>query len=114
MKSVLLVEDDSLIAMDICQELQDLGLNVKHASTVSAAFATFSEACPDGAILDMQIRSETTFEFALKLRAAGVPFFFLSGNSASALPAELSGSRIIGKPVDFRKLQDAVDSMFAE
>lgn len=54
---------------------------------------------PDVAVLDMNLKSETSFALAEPLQQAGVPFFFLSGNDASSLPENLKSCVILSKPV---------------
>ncbi len=96
---VLIVEDDPLIAMDLEDELSDRGFVAVCATSIARARALL-DGTPTGlAILDMHLGSDTSFAFATELMEQGVPFFFLSGNDASALPPHLAGCRILTKPV---------------
>lgn len=96
---ILLVEDDALIAMDFEDELTDQGYDVVCASNVAKAQKILSEETPSLVILDMHLKSETTFTIAQDLLSKQVPFFFLSGNDVSALPPDLATSTLLTKPV---------------
>jgi len=96
---VLIVEDDPLIAMDLEDELSDRGFVAVCATSVARARALMDGSSTGLAILDMHLGSDTSFAFATDLMEQGVPFFFLSGNDASALPPHLAGCHILTKPV---------------
>ena len=74
-RSVLLVEDDLLVAWDIEQMLTAAGVRVLGpASSVGAALALLKTERPDAAILDLKLRGELVTPVARKLRHMGVPF----------------------------------------
>lgn len=98
-KRLLIVEDDPLIGMDLEDEMSDRGYAAVCAHSLAKARALLDEARPDIVVLDMHVGSDTSFGFAAELEAQGVPFFFLSGNDASALPPHLATSPILTKPV---------------
>lgn len=108
---VLVVEDDPLIAMDLEDELVDRGYDVRCAATIAAAGRLIDEALPDVAILDMHLRSEPTFPLADDLGARGVPYFFLSGNDATALPPHLKTARILTKPARIEEVVRLAEAM---
>ena len=108
---VLIVEDDPLIGMDLEDELGDRGFTAACAHSISQARTLATEAPPDIAVLDMHLASGTTFDFASELMEKGVPFFFLSGNDASALPPHLAASRILTKPVRTEEVVKLIAAM---
>lgn len=110
---ILLLEDDTLIAMDLEDELADHGYVAVCAAKVSQAEAILTQETPCFAILDMQLNGETSFPVAERLKAKGVPFVFVSGNDASALPDTLKGSQIITKPVQLSALLTEIDAVKA-
>ena len=83
---ILIVEDNAMIAMDLVDELSDRGFQAVSADTVAAATQLLEAEAISFAVLDIRLKSETPFGFAERLRAEAVPFVFLSGNPASALP----------------------------
>ena len=101
-RSALLVEDNVVLAMDMVESLTRLGAErIATAGTVTQGLAQLAEARPDFAVLDMNLRGEVVFDLALALRAAEVPFLFVTGyGSKIDVPAELDGVRILTKPVD--------------
>ena len=108
---VLIVEDDPLIGMDLEDELGDRGFTAVCAHSVAQARSLAVKARPDVAVLDMHLGSDTTFAFAAELLEEGVPFFFLSGNDASALPPHLAASRILTKPVRTEEVVKLISDM---
>lgn len=101
---ILIVEDDALIAMDLEDELTDRGFDAVSASTIAHARQVLAQEAPGFVILDMHLRSETTFEFARELQERGIAFIFLSGNDRSSLPEDLRESNILEKPVHYDTL----------
>lgn len=98
-KRILIVEDNALIAMDLEDELADRGFFPVCAGSVAEARAFLESEDPLFALLDVQLKSETSFDLALELQQRGIPFAFLSGNDASALPDDLKSATILSKPV---------------
>lgn len=109
-KTVLILEDESLIAMDIEYELSDRGWTpIAVVGTIDAAKAALEEQMPDCAILDVNLRGAKSFDLAHSLRDKGVPVVFLSGNTVQDLPEALRDCSFVQKPVNFDLLQRALD-----
>ena len=107
--SVLLVEDDVLIGMDLEDELTDGGFDVVGcARSVSEARSLLDRRRPDAAVLDIHLHGETTFELAEELDARGVPYVFLSGNGSDALPEALRERTLLTKPPRFEVLATTI------
>lgn len=86
-RSVLVVEDEYLMAMSLAEELQDAGATViGPAASVSKA-TTLIEHCDaiDFALLDLNLGGERAYPLADLLNAKGVPFVFLTGYDAGAV-----------------------------
>ena len=103
-KSVLVVEDNLMIAMDAEMIFERLGsLETAIAPTVEAAVGMLDRrASPfDFGLLDINLGNETSFEVARRLKRDGVPFVFASGYGDSlTLPEDLEDIRILSKPYD--------------
>lgn len=101
-QSVLIVEDNLMIAMDAEMIFEKLGsIETAVASTVEAALDMLDrrETPFDFGLLDINLGNETSFEVARRLREAGVPFTFASGYGDSlTLPEDLEDTRILSKP----------------
>ena len=97
--SALLVEDETIISMEIEHMLQDLGCAaVWHAANVSGAMRILNEHRPDLALLDVNLGSEKVFPVAAALVERAVPFIFSTGYGREGLPREWADRPVIRKP----------------
>lgn len=109
---VLVVEDEWLIAEDHAAHLREAGhLVVGPFASVEAALAAIEAEPIDAALLDIELREETSYAVADRLEERGIPFAFVSGYSEQDLPPRLSGRELIGKPVEQARLLAAVERM---
>jgi PAS domain S-box-containing protein len=78
---VLVVEDEALIAMELCGFLETLGWKIiGPAATADEAMQLVSNvALPDAAILDVNLGGKPVYPFAEWLQERGVPFLFCTG-----------------------------------
>ena len=78
--SVMLLEDEYLIALDGEEILKSLGVkHVQIASTLAAAAELAGQGGMDVAILDLNINGEMSWDIADSLHRRGVPIVFASG-----------------------------------
>ena len=104
MTSVLILEDDPLIALDMAMTVgEDSDANVVVVGTLKEA-AQLDLNDFDVAILDVNIGSDTSYAFARQLIDAGVPFAFASGSQQSATPDDLSAAPFLAKPCNRTKI----------
>lgn len=81
-KTVLLVEDEIFVAMDIQMTLEDEGWTVAGPFPSTAdALSYLNENVPTCAILDVRLTDGDVFPVADKLRETNVPFVFHSGHA---------------------------------
>lgn len=99
--SVLLVEDQSLIALDTEELLGRLGAReVRLSPDAKHAILSLKSFRPDAAILDFNLGEETSEEVADHLAALGVPFVFATGYGDSVtIPEHLRMVPVVRKPV---------------
>ncbi len=98
-KRVLLVEDDSLVAMLVEDMLDELGFRVQtSAANLSAALAAVAGGGFDLAVLDVNLAGEPVFPVAEALDAAKIPFIFASGYGAGGVPEAWAGRPVAAKP----------------
>lgn len=78
---LLVVEDESLIAMELCKDLGALGWEiVGPAATVDEALRLIAESpLPDAAVLDVNLGGKLVYPLAEVLESKGVPFVFCTG-----------------------------------
>jgi CheY-like chemotaxis protein len=108
--SVLLVEDEFLIALDAEQLLRELGVkSVEIAATIKAAEKRANEGAFDLAVLDLNLNGELSLPIAELLRQRGIPVVFATGYELKNRP--LSGFETdvyITKPYTGERLQKAL------
>jgi len=78
---VLIVEDEALLAMELCDGLTGLGWTiVGPAATVEEALRILASSAPvDAAVLDINLAGDLVYPLADKLRIDGVPIIFCTG-----------------------------------
>jgi CheY-like chemotaxis protein len=116
-RRILVVEDNVLIAEHIRGLLSDTGCRVVGpAPRLSDGLALVRDSdALDGAVLDINLGSETCFEIAAELRGRSVPFLFLTGyDNKSAIPAEFQAAPFLSKPVDESRLLSVATRLFAD
>jgi CheY-like chemotaxis protein len=85
---VLVVEDEPLVAMELADELEDVGARViGPAATVEGALALVDAYGVDAAVLDIKLKSDLVYPVADVLAGRGVPFIFATGYDSGDLPA---------------------------
>jgi CheY-like chemotaxis protein len=81
-KSILVVEDEPLIAFDVMDTLTDAGANAVFVRDCSAAIHKIDTGKIDAAILDIHLASdETCEEVCVRLGVEGIPFIFFTAYS---------------------------------
>ena len=106
-KRVLLVEDESLIAMMMDQSLRELDLDVVGPfGTVQEALAAINREPVDAGILDINLAGEMAYPIARLLQARKVPFVFMTGYGAETTAALFPDVRIFQKPLEREMLRE--------
>jgi CheY-like chemotaxis protein len=108
--SVLIVEDQSLIAMDIEETLRRLGVaNVRLAANAKSAIDQLSNFTPDVALLDFSLGEGTSEDVADRLSSRGVPFLFATGYGDRAIiPDRFRHVTVIRKPLGQASLANQI------
>ncbi|MTE01067.1 response regulator [Paracoccus sp. YIM 132242] len=97
--TILVVEDEPLVAMDIRSELEDAGAGpVRVARTVDAALAALDGDRFDLALLDGNLKGQAVDAVAERLRRSRIPFCFVSGYGREHLPGGFEDAPLIQKP----------------
>ena len=114
-RSVLLVEDEMMIAWDIEQTLTHAGMRVLGpASSVGRAMRLLESERPDAAILDLNLRGELVTPVARRLRELEVPFVLATAyNHLRSGEMEFDGVENLGKPVASARCVAVLGDMLA-
>ena len=109
---ILILEDETLIALDIEATLREAGYARLHVSTdADEADRYLDAATPGVALLDVNLgRGRTSFDLGKRLRSRGCPIVFMSGYSTAeaALPSSLSDAPCLPKPFSNPQLIAAI------
>ncbi len=106
-KRVLLVEDESLIAMMIDENLRDLDFDVVGPfGTVSDALAAIEGNSVDAGLLDINLGGEMAYPIARALQARKVPFVFMTGYGTDRIAVPFPDVQIFQKPLERDQLRD--------
>jgi CheY-like chemotaxis protein len=106
---VLVVEDETLIAVVIEDTLMGLGCEiVGPTGRLDAALLLADEGNFDLAILDVTIRGGKVYPVAERLVAHGIPFVFASGYGDWVLPETLRDRPRLMKPFTISALEERI------
>lgn len=110
-RTILVGEDEFLIALDITQLLESHGwVVIGPAPSVKVALDLLASGLPSAALLDVNLGKELVTPVAEALKVAGVPFAVAS---AYEKPEQiggpvLMGAPTVGKPINERRLLAAL------
>ncbi len=110
---VFVVEDEALLAMELCDILEDLGHEVIGPTpSVSKALALLAAVTqlPDVAIIDANLAGETSCPVMDRLRSSEVPVIVASGYGRRELVRMgLAGGSFVAKPYDEKGIASALE-----
>jgi CheY-like chemotaxis protein len=109
-RSILVVEDEPLIAMMLEDFLESLGHRV-HAScdSVESAIGEAEKGGFDVAIVDVNLNGENAWPVARKLRENNIPFIIATGGHVEPPPAEFKDVPVIEKPYTVDRVTPALE-----
>lgn len=113
-RSILIVEDEPLIAMMLEDFLESLGHNV-HATceNLPDALTEVEKGGFDIAILDVNLSGQTAWPVAHKLRENGIPFVIATGGHVEPPPLEFANVPVIEKPYTVDRVTPALEAAVA-
>jgi CheY-like chemotaxis protein len=114
MPRILVVEDETLIAILVADWLAELGYEIAGpVGTVAEALALVGGGELDGAILDVSLDGDDSFAVADALRARKIPFAFATGHGAGSVAERFKDATTLVKPFDFARVREAIAAMLA-
>ena len=110
-RRVLVVEDDYMLALTLCERLErDGAVVIGPAGSVAEALALLdAEAAPDSAILDTHLEDEESYPLADVLLSRRIPFVLATNSEAWMIPSAYLSHPRTEKPVDLRRVAHALD-----
>jgi PAS domain S-box-containing protein len=105
---VLLVEDESAVALMMSEALIELGFCVigPYGTLAEAMAAVLVEAHVNAAILDVNLGGELVYPVADFLVSRGIPFVFVTGYGSESIPPQYDHVPLLQKPLDRAELQN--------
>lgn len=111
-KRVLVVEDEPLIAMVLCDYLSDAGcIPVGPAQNLERALALVDTEVFDAALVDGNLAGRSVDQLALALTQRNVPFAFVTGYGREALPAPFQEAMIVEKPFTQEQIVGSIERL---
>jgi CheY-like chemotaxis protein len=111
---VLVVEDEFIIADEIAAILQSAGYSVLGpVASVEEASAVLARERPGFAVIDANLRGESSSSLARQLTELGIPFCVCTGYRPDDLRPTFGDVVLIQKPVSARALVAALASAAA-
>lgn len=113
-KTILIVEDDFLIAQDYMQTLEGLGWRIMGpVANVKDALLLLSTEVPQVALFDINLGNELVSPVARKLKSLNVPFILASAydDIANLHSDILDGAESITKPFNPQTLIAALNKV---
>jgi len=97
--SVLIVEDEPLVAMELALQLEDLAINpLGPATSCRQALELIAAAAPAAVLLDGNLNGERVTEVADELAGRGIPFAFVTGYGREQFPERHRERPVLAKP----------------
>ena len=113
-RSILIVEDEPLIAMMLEDFLLSLGHEVRATcESVHEALQAVAAGDFDVAILDVNLKGESVWPVAAELRNRAIPFVLASGGHVDPPPAEFKNVPMIDKPYTIDRVSPAIEAALA-
>jgi CheY-like chemotaxis protein len=107
--TVLIVEDEALVALDLALVLRDLGCVVLGPAADSAqALALVRQQRPDAVLLDLGLRDGFALALVEALSAADVRYILTTGYDCEQLEPALRHAPRLGKPFGQEELRQAL------
>jgi DNA-binding response OmpR family regulator len=112
--SVLVIEDEPLIAMMIEDFIDILGHSLAGTcDSVAEALVKVEEGGFDVAILDVNLRDGACWPVADAMTAKGIRFVIASGGHVDPPPASFAGTHQLAKPFTLDGVQAALEAVSA-
>ena len=109
--SILVVENELLIAMDIVRALEDAGANATMTTTARHAMILADHDGLAGAIMDHGLSDGDSTKICARLKERGIPYISYSGYEP--VPGADPGAPFITKPVSMNVLMSAMEDLLA-
>jgi CheY-like chemotaxis protein len=110
---VLVVEDEALVAMSLCEALTDLGFAIAGPfNNMEEALAASQVSDIKAAFLDVNLNGQLIYPLADELASRDIPFVFMTGYEPDSIESRFSESAVLQKPVNRTALEKLIQTRF--
>ncbi len=106
--TVLLVEGEPIVRLDMAEFLARLGHHCAQACTIGGALELVHGETFDVALINVSLHHQLTDPVLRALRAKGVPCVLVTAYTRHELPPAFTGLRLVEKPFEERDLIEAL------
>lgn len=110
-KTILILEDELIIAFALEDMLADMGAEVVLTSSLDEADARLADTQISLGILDVNVHGTKSYPFAAELAGRGVPLIFATGYGDAEHPPQFAASATLTKPYSRQQLAAAIAAM---
>lgn len=110
-RTVLILEDELIIAFALEDMLVDMGASVRSASTVAEGLEQVEGGALSFAILDVNVQGEKSYPVAEALQARDVPLIFATGYGDAEHPPHFAAAPTLTKPYNRQQLIQAIERL---
>lgn len=109
---ILILEDETLIALDLADELRSEGHDVSGpANTIGEAHDLLDQDDIDFAVLDANINGEAPVSLVEELRRRGIFFVYVSGYDEEYVRRVLPAGPVLAKPLEVTALHGLIQGV---
>jgi DNA-binding response OmpR family regulator len=112
-RSVLIVEDEALIALDVHQILSEAGASVIAATSLRDALELIAYADIEIAVLDVSLGRDDCSPACAALQKRAIPFMFYTGHETGAALHQWHDAPTLMKPALPASIVDALSQLIA-
>ena len=110
-RSILVVEDEALIALDVAEEFEKRGARVKVANSQRQAVQLVEADGLSAAILDHGLKDGDSLALCKRLQERGIPFVIYSGYRDIDVESACLTAPFIEKPASMEVLVATVEAL---
>lgn len=103
-KRIIVVEDDYLLARDMCSELRSRGAKILGPAPTpfyaAQLIGSASKTRIDAAVLDIRLHGFEVYDLADELVARRIPFLFATATDRNEIPKRFKHAKVLNKPLD--------------
>ena len=114
-RTVLVIEDQAIVACDLQRFLDGTGYHVVGpVGSPDEALTEIASGKLDGAVVDVKLAGDASPHIADALKAAKVPHIFINGWAIGPIPEQCRERPLLNNPYDYRSLLDALNGAMDE